>query len=243
MTWSDEFDGGGIDESVWTFETGNGHPTVPGWGNEEPQYYQRENAWVEDGHLVIEAREEHVTDAYGEYDYTSSRLKTQDAIEKRYGRVDVRARLPHGQGLWPAIWSLGASVDEVDWPNAGEIDIMELLGDEPATVHGAAHGPGYSGADGYGDSYTLFRGTFADSFHVFSIVWGPDRIEWYVDETRFHLLTRSEVESAGDQWVFDGPVFFLLNIACGGAWPGYPDETTEFPQRMLVDYIRHYETA
>jgi len=243
MTWSDEFDGGAIDESVWTFDTGNGHPAVPGWGNEEPQYYQRENAWVEDGHLVIEAREEHVTDEYGEYDYTSSRMKTQNAVEKRYGRVDVRARLPEGQGLWPAIWSLGANLDEVDWPNAGEIDIMELLGHEPATVHGAAHGPGYSGADGYGDSYTLFRETFTDSFHVFSIVWSPDRIEWYADGAPFHVLTRSDVENAGDQWVFDGPVFFLLNVACGGTWPGYPDESTEFPQRMEVDYIRHYETA
>lgn len=241
-TWREEFDGDALDTSVWTHELGNGHEAgIPGWGNEEPQYYQRDNARVENGRLVIEAREEHVEDAYGEYDYTASRLKTQDSLTRRYGRVDVRARLPRGQGIWPAAWALGSDISSAGWPDCGEIDVMEYLGHEPATVHGTVHGPGYAGADGVSGSHSVAAGSFADSFHTFSLVWEPDRIEWYVDETRYHTVTRAEVEASGNEWVFDGEFFLLLNVACGGEWPGYPDETTAFPQQMAVEYVRHYE--
>ncbi|WEL22370.1 glycoside hydrolase family 16 protein [Halorhabdus sp. BNX81] len=241
LSWSDEFDGEEIDEAVWSFETGNGHPDVPGWGNEEPQYYQRENAWVEDDHLVIEAREEHVEDDYGEYDYTSSRLHTQGTVATKYGRVDIRARLPRGQGIWPRIWMVGSDVAFAGWPDCGEIDILEFRGDEPETVRGFAQGPGYTGADRLRDSYTVEEGALTDSTHVFSIRWQSDRIEWYVDETQYHTVSRETVEDAGHEWVFDTPMYFVLAFACGGDPASYPDETTPFPQRLEVDYVRHYE--
>lgn len=247
LVWSDEFDGGEIDTSTWSFEIGNGHDQgIPGWGNEELQYYTDEptNAFLEDDRLVIRAREEQRSDEHGTYDYTSARLLTQDAVTVQYGRIDIRARLPEGQGLWPALWMLGADIDDVGWPDCGEIDIMELTGDDPTTVHGTVHGPGYSGGDGIGGSHELSSGTFTDAFHRFSIVWDPDRITWYVDGTPYFTVTRADVEDERDaEWVFDGPFYFVFNVAVGGHLPGYPDESTAFPQRMDVDYVRVYEDA
>lgn len=247
LVWSDEFDEGGIDTSTWSFETGNGHDQgIPGWGNEELQYYtdDPENAFVEDDRLVISAREEQRSDDHGTYDYTSARMLTQDAVTVQYGRIDVRARLPDGQGLWPALWMLGDDIDEVGWPDCGEIDIVELTGDDPTTVHGTVHGPGYSGGDAIGGSYDLESGTFTDSFHDFSIVWDPDRIAWYVDGSPYFTVTRAAVEDErGDAWVFDGPFYFIFNVAVGGHLPGHPDDTTEFPREMAVDYVRVYEDA
>ncbi|WP_247002697.1 family 16 glycosylhydrolase [Halosolutus gelatinilyticus] len=241
LTWSDEFDQGSIDDSVWSYDLGNGQAVgVPGWGNEESQYYQRENSWIENNRLVIEAREEHVTDEYGSYDYTSARMKTMDGVNKQYGRIDVRARLPQGQGIWPAIWSLGSTGT---WPDSGEIDITELVGHEPSIVHGTVHGPEYLGEGGISGSYTLQNGTFADGFHDFSIVWDPDEITWFVDGEQYHTVTRAEIEGAGNTWVFDKPFYILLNVAVGGEWPGYPDQTTTFPQRMEVEYVRFYDEA
>ena len=243
--WRDEFDGGAIDTGTWSFEIGNGHDQgIPGWGNDELQYYidEEANAFVEDDRLVIRAREERRSDEHGTYDYTSARMITQEAVTVQHGRIDVRARLPEGQGLWPALWMLGADIDGVGWPDCGEIDIVELTGDDPTTVHGTVHGPGYEAGDSIGGSYELSSGTFADSFHVFSIVWDPDRISWYVDGTPYFAVTRADVEDVrGAEWVFDGPFFFVFNVAVGGHLPGDPDETTAFPQRMAVDYVRVYE--
>ena len=247
LVWRDEFDDGAIDTETWSFEIGNGHDQgIPGWGNEELQYYTDEaaNAFVEDDRLVIRAREERRADEHGSYDYTSARVITQEAVTVRHGRIDIRARLPEGQGLWPALWMLGADIDDVGWPDCGEIDIVELTGDDPTTVHGTVHGPGYEAGDSIGGSYELSSGTFADSFHVFSIVWDPDRISWYVDGEPYFAVTRTDVEDErGAEWVFDGPFFFVLNVAVGGHLPGDPDETTTFPQRMDVDYVRVYEEA
>lgn len=241
LSWRDEFNQGYIDESVWSFETGNGHAQgIPGWGNGELEYYQRENAWVENNHLVIEAREEQASDQYGSYDYTSARMKTQGGYNKQYGRVDVRARLPEGQGIWPAIWSLGSDIGSAGWPDCGEIDIMELVGNDPSTVHGTIHGPGYSGGNSIGGSYS--NGSFADSYHVFQLTWYPDAIKFFVDGNHYFTITLYDVENAGNEWVFDdGPFFFLMNVAVGGEWPGAPDASTQFPQRMDVDYIRVYD--
>lgn len=241
LSWSDEFDLGYVDESVWSFETGNGHDQgIPGWGNNELQYYQRENAWVENNHLVIEAREEQASDQYGSYDYTSARMKTQGGYNKQYGRIDVRARLPEGQGLWPAIWALGSNIDSAQWPDCGEIDIMELTGDDTDTVHGTVHGPGYSGGNSIGGTYN--NGSFADAYHTFQVTWYPDAIKFFVDGNHYFTVTLYEVEDSGYEWVFDdGPFFFLLNVAVGGNLPGYPDASTQFPQRMEVDYVRVYD--
>ncbi|UPM43190.1 glycoside hydrolase family 16 protein [Halocatena salina] len=232
LSWREEFDTGSIDQGVWNFETGNND----GWGNNELQYYQRENAWIENDQLVIEAREQGVDG----YEYTSARMTTAGKYEKQYGRVDVRARLPQGQGIWPAIWMLGADIGSVGWPNCGEIDIMELIGSDVDTVHGTIHGPSYSGGNSIGGSYT--NGSFADAYHVFQLTWYPDAIKFFVDGQHYFTVTLYDVQDSGYEWVFDNGSFFLiLNVAVGGDWPGYPDASTSFPQRMEVDYIRVYD--
>lgn len=231
LDWSDEFDGTALDRAKWTFETG-GH----GFGNNELQYYtdRPENLRVEQGMLVIEARRE----AYGGRDYTSARIKTAGLMERTHGRYEARIKVPRGQGIWPAFWLLGADIRTAGWPRCGEIDIMENIGREPATVHGTLHGPGYSGEHAFGSPSTLARGAFADGFHVFAVEWEPRRIRWYRDGILYHTASPEQVK--GD-WVFEHPFFVILNLAVGGYWPGYPDATTELPQRMLVDYVRVYK--
>ncbi len=231
LTWQDEFDGPQINTDFWTHETGGN-----GWGNAELQYYTNfpTNAFIEEGMLVIQALNENHRGKL----YTSARLITRDKVEVMYGRVEARMRLPYGQGIWPAFWMLGANISDTGWPHNGEIDIMEMIGSEPNVVHGTVHGPGYAGADGIGRPYALpSTARFADDFHVFAIEWEPEEIRWYVDDVLYHTLTTADVP--GD-WVYDHPFFLLLNLAVGGRWPGYPDDTTEFPQRLVVDYVRVY---
>ena len=230
LAWHDEFDGTAIDKANWQFDLG-GH----GFGNEEHEYYtdRPENARLEDGMLVIEARLED----YQGRPYTSARLKTQGLQTFTYGRIEARLKIPYGQGIWPAFWMLGDNIETVDWPGCGEIDIMENIGREPAIVHGTLHGPGYSGAAGPTGAYTLTDGRFADDFHVYAIEWEADEIRWYVDDIHYQTLTRADVHGS---WVFDHPFFILLNVTVGGLWPGYPDDTTTFPQQMRVDYVRVY---
>ncbi len=232
LVWSDEFDGPEINPDYWTHETG-GH----GWGNAESQYYSdtADNSFIEDGHLVIQALEQNV----GGKLYTSARLMTKDKVTTQHGRVEARIQIPRGQGIWPAFWMLGETFPEIRWPQSGEIDIMENIGREPHIVHGTVHGPGYSGANGVGASYRLpIDQAFADNFHVFAIEWEPEEIRWYVDDVLFNTITPNKVPG---EWVYDQPFFLLLNVAVGGQWPGYPDDTTTFPQRMTVDYVRIYE--
>ncbi len=232
--WSDEFngpEGSSPDTNRWRFDLGGG-----GWGNNEWQYYtaRTNNARIEGGCLIIEARQEN----YQGSNYTSARLKTQGLASWLYGRFEARIQIPRGQGLWPAFWMLGTNISSVGWPNCGEIDIMENIGREPAVVHGTVHGPGYSGGSGISGAYTLpGGGAFADDFHVFAIEWTSNRIEWFADGQRYFTVTPSNLP-AGAPWVFDRPQFLLLNVAVGGNWPGYPDQTTTFPQRMRVDYVR-----
>lgn len=228
LKWSDEFEGDELNTADWTYEIGDGCPNLCGWGNDELETYTDEeaNSRVEDGNLIITARKENG-------DYTSARIKTQDKVELLFGRIDVRAKLPKGQGIWPAIWMLGANIDQVSWPASGELDIMELVGHEPAVVHGTVHfdNNGYQSSTG---SRMLNNGDFSDQFHVFSVVWERDRIRWYVDNQIFKTFTKSG--SNGNP--FNAPFFFIMNIAVGGSWPGNPDGTTVFPQEMVVDYIR-----
>jgi beta-glucanase (GH16 family) len=233
LLWHDEFEGPDLDTTRWVRETGG-----DGWGNAELQFYtaRRDNARIEDGYLVIEARREKAESR----DYTSARLKTQGLGAWQYGRMEARIQIPRGQGLWPAFWMLGDNCAKVGWPACGEIDIMENIGKEPNRVHGTVHGPGYSGAQGVGRAHELPSGAFADAFHVYAVEWKPDTIRWYVDGTPYQTLTPKDLPG---QWVYDHPFFFLLNVAVGGHWPGSPDETTVFPQTMRVDYVRVYANA
>ena len=230
LVWQDEFDGPEINAANWTHEMG-GH----GWGNAESQYYtdQPGNSFIENGHLVIQALEENILGKR----YTSARMVTKGKFEQAYGRIEGRIQVPYGQGIWPAFWSLGNNFPETPWPLSGEIDIMEHIGKEPQHVYGTVHGPGYSGDSGVGGSFMLRSGALSDDFHVFAIEWEPEEIRWYIDDQHYHTITPADLPG---EWVYDHPFFLILNVAVGGYWPGYPDETTVFPQQMRVDYIRVY---
>jgi beta-glucanase (GH16 family) len=242
LIWSDEFEGEAgtpINPENWTCEVGG-----QGWGNQEHEYYtpRVENVSLNgEGSLAITAIQETLPGSrcwYGTCQYTSARCITQDKVEFTYGRVEARIKVPFGQGIWPAFWMLGANFREVGWPNSGEIDIMEHIGKEPYNIYGTVHGPSYSGGSGIGGSITLPE-PVSDDFHVFAIDWDPDAIRWYVDGELYHKFTPDDLGNR--RWVFDHDFFLLLNVAVGGLWPGYPDETTTFPQVMEVDYVRVYE--
>jgi len=244
LVWSDEFNGpngSAVDASKWVTETGGG-----GWGNNELEYYtaRRENAFQQDGNLVIKVLQEKYTgpdDATR--NYTSARLKTLGKFSQTYGRFEARIKIPRGQGIWPAFWMLGNDIDKPGWPTCGEIDIMENIGKEPALVHGTIHGPGYSGEHGIGAPYALSSGQpFADDFHIYAVEREPNAIRFYVDDHLYTTRTPADLPK-GAKWVYDHPFFLLLNVAVGGGWPGNPDATSTFPQTMLVDYVRVYERA
>ncbi|MBI3645299.1 MAG: glycoside hydrolase family 16 protein [Acidobacteriales bacterium] len=240
LVWSDDFsaaNGSLPDSSKWIMETGGN-----GWGNNELETYtnRTQNAHVQDGNLVITASKETYTGPDGiTRQYTSARLKTLGKFEQKYGRFEARIKIAQGQGMWPAFWMLGNNIGTVDWPNCGEIDIMENIGKEPAIVHGSMHGPGYSGANGLTGAYTLPSGKFADAFHIFAVEWETTTVRFYVDGNLYETRTPADLP-AGKTWVFDHPFFILLNVAVGGDWPGNPDNTTVFPQDMLIDYVRVY---
>ena len=238
LVWADEFGTPGApDPAKWDYDLGGS-----GWGNQESQLYTNslDNARVEDGMLIIEAREEQV----GSNAYTSARLVTRGRASWKYGRIEARMKLPEGQGIWPAFWMLAEDSPYGGWPTSGEIDIMELLGHEPNRVHGTLHyGGGTLGHRFTGDSHTLATGTFTDSFHTFAIEWEPREFRWYVDGEM--VLKQLSWTSAAAPYPapFDQPFHLLLNVAVGGLWPGYPDATTTFPQQMQVDYVRVYQDA
>lgn len=234
LVMADEFDvEGAPNPALWKYEIGTG---TNGWGNNELQYYtdRTENVKVENGYLLITARQE----AYEGANYTSARLTTQELFEQQYGRFEARIRLPYGKGYWPAFWLLGNNIDAVGWPQCGEIDIMEYLGDAPARVFGSVHGPGYSAGQAETKEYDLENSRFDTAFHVFGIEWGPDYINYYVDGDLYNQITPDDVNG---EWVFDHPFFIIMNVAVGGSFPGSPSTETVFPQTMVVDYVRVYQ--
>ena len=263
LVWSDEFngpDGSAPDSSKWTYDTGG-----KGWGNKELECYTNrlQNAQVKSGNLVITAQKESITCSDGvSSSYTSARLKTQGLFSQAYGRFEARIKIPAGQGMWPAFWMLGNDITSAGWPKCGEIDIMENIGKEPGKVHVSLHGPGASsGTSDLTTTYTLPpEQKFGDDFHIFAVEWEPDIVRFYVHES-FEAAFRKTRGSAdfpvhsttgrpsvgellvwkpGSPWVFVHPFFLILNVAVGGDWPGSPENTTQFPQQMLVDYVRVY---
>lgn len=232
LVWSDEFDGPFINPANWTYDLG-----ANGWGNQELQNYTNDdaNSYIDQGNLIIRAEK-----VSGEQ-YTSARLKSIDLQEHQYGRVDVRAVVPIGQGIWPAIWMLGANFSEIGWPDCGEIDIMECIGSDPGRVHGTAHWGADPSQHTYlgGSTAVPFPGTLADEYHVYSIEWEENAIRWYFDNEEYFSLSPDNMN--GQPYPFNAPFFFILNVAVGGLWPGYPDATTPFPGFMAVDYIRVYQ--
>ena len=234
LTMQDEFDTDGApDSSIWSYDIGTGQN---GWGNSELQYYtdRTENVTVNNGYLIITANKENFEGAA----YTSARLLTKDKFEQKYGRFEARIRLPYGQGIWPAFWMLGANSDTAIWPQCGEIDIMENRGQQPTLITGSIHGPGYSAGESISKEYDLVNDRFDTGFHIFGIEWGPDYINFYVDDVLYNQITP---EDAPGEWVFDQPFYILMNVAVGGNFVGPPNSETKFPQSMLVDYVRVYK--
>jgi beta-glucanase (GH16 family) len=236
LVWSDEFDGAAgesPDPSNWTYDIGTGQD---GWGNQELQSYtdSPENVSMDgEGNLVITARQ-------SGNNFTSARIKTQGLFEQQYGRFEARLKTPYGPGMWPAFWMLGANIDEVSWPQCGEIDIMELRGQEPHIIHGSIHGPGYSGGSPITKEFSLRNARFDTEFHIFAIEWDQDKIDFFVDDFLYQRIVRSD---APGEWVFDQPFFMILNVAVGGNYVGFPTTGTPFPQKMTIDYVRVYREA
>jgi beta-glucanase (GH16 family) len=251
LVWSDEFDKPGPpDPAKWAYEEGYVR-------NNERQYYTRgrsENARVEDGMLVIEARKENYaipaaapgtkaakrTKGATQAQYTSASLITKDKASWTYGRIEVRAKLPTGRGTWPAIWMLGTNIDRVGWPACGEIDIMENVGFDPDTIHANIHTKAYNHAIGTNKGSRTKVAKPYDDFHVYAIEWRPERMDFFVDKTKYFTFVNEG--KGNDAWPYDKPQYLILNIALGGAWGGQKGiDDSIFPQKMLVDYVRVYQ--
>lgn len=267
LVMQDEFDvDGAPNPDIWSYDIGTG---INGWGNQELQYYTNrpENIIVQNGYLIITAREE----SFQSSNYTSARILTKGSFEQKYGRFEARIRLPNGKGLWPAFWMLGSNIEEERddnlnsfiWPFCGEIDILENAGSKPTIISGAVHGPGYSGGEPILKEYDLENDRVDTGFHVYGVEWGLDYINFYVDDVLYNQITPDdlpngpfpefyeeiftdpveleEYRARWNQWVYDQPFYMLLNVAVGGLFDGPPNAETVFPQTMLVDYVRVYK--
>ncbi|WP_321370447.1 family 16 glycosylhydrolase [uncultured Draconibacterium sp.] len=234
LVWEENFEGNEVNTDNWTFETGAG-----GWGNNELQNYTNgDNATVEDGILTITA--EKINDDQVAGSYTSTRMISSGKKEFTYGRMEIRAKLPSGRGIWPAIWMLGANIGDAGWPACGEIDIMEYVGYEPNTVHATVHTPaGYAG-NGDGSKKTLE--TAEEEFHVYGLFWTEKEMVFYTDSPENVTHRYAPSNKTDDNWPFDKPQFFILNVAVGGNWGGAQGiDNSIFPQTMEVDYVRVYQ--
>jgi beta-glucanase (GH16 family) len=236
LVWSDEFNGTTVDTNHWRFEIGNHN----GWGNHELEYYtsQPENVCVRDGLLHIVARKQF---AHGSA-YTSARVKSEGLFAKKYGRFEFRARVPFGQGFWPALWLMPEHPVYGRWPNCGEFDIMENKGNHPGVVQGTIH---YAGADGKHlqstGFYTFPRNNGATNFHTYALQWTTNRIQWFVDGNLYQTQTNWSTATAPYPAPFDQPFYIIMNLAVGGDYGGNPDSTTRFPGELQVDYVRVYD--
>ncbi len=226
LVWNDEFSGTMIDLTKWEYEV-NGD----GGGNNELQYYtsRPSNSYIESGSLIIQALKEN----YLGKEYTSARIRTLNKGDWTYGRFEFRAKLPYGKGLWPAIWMLPSEWEYGGWPTSGEIDIMELLGQEPYKVYGTIHYGTLANHQQSGSSYHLPTSTFFADYHTFTLEWDSTGMSWYVDGNKYYTVLYGKP--------FDKRFHMLLNVAVGGNWPGNPDNTTTFPQKMFIDYVRVYK--
>lgn len=233
--WSDEFNGTALDLTKWTYETGNS-----GWGNNELQYYtdRTENTYVKDGILHIAAKKEDFETAK----YTSARIITKGKFEFTYGTIEARIALPSGKGIWPAFWMLGKNIDQVSWPTCGEIDIIEAVNDE-SVVYGTHHWAHEGQHAEYGNSTKEYYGTSypmdITQFHNYKMTWDKKAITMYVDDFKYQEIAIED--ATGEMGTFHKDFFFILNVAVGGTWPGFEIDDSQFPNEMLVDYIRVYK--
>ena len=240
LLWHDEFDGNALDTSIWSYD-----PHEPGWTNEELQEYTEstDNVFTRDGKLILKAIK---SERDGKDYYTSGKIKSQNKQDFTYGKVTARAKVPAGQGLWPAIWMMPKDEGHYgQWPKCGEIDIMEVLGSRLDTAYGTVH-YGEPHAEQQG-TYVLEGGSYADDFHEFSVEWEPGEMRWYIDGNLYHTVNDWFTAAAGEDEKpypapFDQPFFVQMNLAVGGTWPGNPDATTDFDKAEFeIDYVRVYQ--
>ena len=239
LVWSDEFDySGAPDPTKWTYDLGDGCPNVCGWGNNEKEHYTNHpiNVRVENGVLIIEAHHH----PNSPIKYTSTRLVTRGRASWKYGRIEVRAKLPAGRGTWPAIWMLPDEKSYGGWPRSGEIDIMEHVGYDQDRVHGTVHTEAYNHTKGTQKGKSLVVENASDEFHVYAIDWDEGKIEFFIDGEKYHTFERTSDDP--DEWPFDQTFHLIMNIAVGGNWGGREGiDDSIWPQAMEVDYVRVYE--
>jgi len=240
LVWSEEFNYTGLPDSTkWGYDHGNGCPDICGWGNRELEYYtwnRKENARVEGGNLVIEARKEEM----GGMKYTSARLQTKNKGDWKYGRIEVRAQIPAGKGMWPAIWLLPTKWEYGGWPKSGEIDIMENVGYWPDSIMGTVHTNAYNGMLGTQKTRGISIKNSNKTFHVYAIEWTAEELIFFVDGKEYNRFKNEHKDFAS--WPFDKAFHLVMNIAVGGDWGGkYGVDDGVFPQRMVVDWVRVYQ--
>ena len=239
LVWNDEFDGPALNLEKWSYEIGG-----YGWGNNELQYYSDDDstAFIQDGKLVIRA--DLVPQGTGSSDnlryFSSARLRTSGKGDWRYGRIEVKAKLALGQGIWPAIWMLPTDWMYGGWPESGEIDIMEHVGYDPGRVHGSIHTGSYNHKINTQRGGSKLLDKISSKFYVYAIEWYEDRIDFLIDDSKYFSF-QNDGKNDFNTWPFNQRFHLLINIAVGGDWPGSPDETTQFPTEMEVEYVRVYE--
>jgi beta-glucanase (GH16 family) len=244
LVWSDEFEGDTLNTDKWSYMIGDGteYGLPSGWGNNELQYYREGNVEVSDGNLILTAKRENIDTKQ----FTSGRIRTKGKGDWTYGRFTFSALMPTGKGLWPALWMLPTDEAYGGWAASGEIDIMEYLGDETNKVHGTLHfGAAWPNNDYKGTSYVTDGISFDSAFHHFALEWEPGEMRWYVDSVLFQTLGQGDWYTGTIDFPapFDKPFHLLINLAVGGNWPGNPDINTQFPQELVVDYVRIYQDA
>jgi beta-glucanase (GH16 family) len=240
LVWADEFEySGSPDSTKWNYDLGDGCPDNCHWGNNELQYYTNdlENVRVENGRLIIEAK----PDSMGGMRYTSTRMVSKKKGDWLYGRIEAKAKLPRGNGTWPAIWMLSTDWKYGGWPESGEIDIMEHVGHDPGVIHGTIHTESYNHIKGTQKEGKITIRDAQDEFHVYAIDWTENKIDFFVDDKLYHTVTRDS-NDAYAEWPFDQRFHIILNIAVGGNWGGQKGvDDSIWPQQMEVDYVRVYQ--
>ena len=230
LVWAEEFNGKRLDESVWSFDLGDGCPELCGWGNREKQVYTRANHTLADGKLYIHAKK-------ADTHYTSTRITTKGKKSFQYGRFEIRAKLAVGEGLWPAFWLLGNNIDQVGWPLSGEIDVLEYVGRAPEEIFTTLHTQAAHGD--YANSKTTKIPKVEEGFHVYAAEWNSESIRFYVDDVLVYTFAPAQKTEA--IWPFDQPFYLLLNLAVGGHFGGDKIDNSAFPQAFVIDYIRVYQ--
>lgn len=230
LVWEEDFNQKRLDEKVWNFELGNGCPNNCGWGNNESEIYTNTNHSIKNGCLIIEVKKENQT-------YTSTRITTQGKKEFQYGRIEARAKIPSGKGIWPAFWMLGSNISKVGWPKCGEIDILEYIGKEPKTIFTSLHTQ-----DSHGNTINTKKTkieSIENNFHIYAIDWNKDKIEFFVDN--ISVYTFQPENKNENTWPYNQQFYFILNVAVGGNFGGPAIDDSIFPQKFEIDYIKVYQ--